>query len=77
MVSRSMLADRQASRAASTSNSFAPRSQCSPKRVQPIPTMATRSRIPLLAMGVRSPSDSILPPRACLPEIIPHAISGV
>ena len=33
-------------------------SQCSPKAVQPIPTIATRSRIPLLAM-VMSPLGSI------------------
>ncbi len=30
----------------SSSRSSAPLSQCSPKRVQPIPTMATRSLIP-------------------------------
>src|SRR4029453_10525221 len=37
---------------ASTSRSSGPLSQCSPKGVQPMPTIATRSLIPLLAMRV-------------------------
>src|SRR3989442_527878 len=39
-----------AARVPSTSRSLAPLSQCSPNGVQPIPTIATRSRMPLLAM---------------------------
>src|SRR5256884_1340509 len=46
----SMPADAVASLAASTRRSLTPLSQCSPKGVQPMPTIATRSRIPLLAI---------------------------
>src|SRR2546422_2738040 len=46
----SMPAEVSASPVASTSRSLAPLSQCSPNGVQPIPTIATRSRMPLLAM---------------------------
>src|SRR5262249_29874616 len=47
--SGSMPADWYASLAASTSRSSAPLSQCSPKGVQPMPTIATRSLMPLLS----------------------------
>src|SRR4051794_39444247 len=40
---------------ASTSMSSVERPQCSPKAVQPMPTMATLSRIPLLATWPRLP----------------------
>src|SRR5262249_17424311 len=55
-----MPADWYASLAASTSRSSAPLSQCSPKGVQPMPTMATRSLMPLLAMRDPSRQDELL-----------------
>ena len=53
----------QASVTASTRRSSAPLSQCSPKGVQPIPTMATRSRIPLLAIS-SAPPQTVAPGQA-------------
>src|SRR3954451_22084630 len=50
---------------ASTRRSSAERSQRSPKAVQPMPTMATLSRMPLLANGSH------------LPEVVVHAAGGV
>src|SRR5215467_5713373 len=61
-----MPADWYASRAASTSRSSAPLSHCSPKGVQPMPTMATRSLMPLLAMRV-SFGSGIAPPAVAMP----------
>src|SRR5215470_12095902 len=49
-----MPAEPSASLAASIRRSLAPLSQRSPNGVQPMPTIATRSRIPLLAIA-RSP----------------------
>src|SRR5438477_9531694 len=63
-----MPAERYASLAASTSRSSGPLFQCSPKGVQPMPTIATRSLMPLLAMT--SPS----PPGAGLPEIVVYPL---
>src|SRR4051794_25986947 len=54
---------------ASTSKSSVERSQCSPKVVHPIATTATRSRIPLLAIGFLH--------QASLPEVVVHATRGV
>src|SRR6478672_1658503 len=51
---------------ASMSRSSIERPQCSPKRVQPIPTIATLSRIPLLAMD-----------RPRLPEVVVHTLRRV
>ena len=53
----------------SMSRSSAPLSQCSPKRVQPIPTMATRSLIPCELMlvpllGGGYAARSCAPPRS-------------
>src|SRR3954470_21386851 len=50
---------------ASTSRSSVDRSQCSPNGVQPMPTIATLSRIPLLATWPR------------LPEVVVNALGGV
>src|SRR5581483_5868418 len=63
-------AERYASPAASTSRSSGPLSQCSPNGVQPMPTIATRSLIPLLAMA--SPST----PRTGLPKVVVDALRG-
>src|SRR6185503_2448949 len=54
--------------AASTRRSSGPLSQCSPNGVQPMPTIATRSLIPLLAMV--SPSA----PRTGLPEVVVYTL---
>src|SRR2546426_4072170 len=65
-----MPADRYVSVAASTRRSSGPLSQCSPNGVQPMPTIATRSLIPLLAM---------IPPSAPwtgLPEVVVHTLRG-
>src|SRR4051812_44592331 len=61
----------QASVTASTRRSSGPLSQCSPKGVQPIPTMATRSRIPLLAIRSDLRSD-----RLGFPEVVVDALGG-
>jgi len=50
MSFRSIPADAVASFVASTSRSLTLLSQRSPNDVQPMPTIATRSRIPLLAI---------------------------
>src|SRR5947207_14969968 len=65
-----MPADRYASVAASTRRSSGPLSQCSPKGVQPMPTIATRSLIPLLAMTISFSSA----PWARLPKVIVHSL---
>src|SRR5262245_20259783 len=62
------LAELKASVAASMSMSPTLLSQCSPNAVQPMPTMATRSRIPLLAMSL------LLSHRTCFPEVIMHTV---
>src|SRR5215212_4383001 len=49
-------------------------SQCSPKGVHPMPTMATWSRIPLLAMSV-APFGRAQRPR--FPEVVVDALGGV
>src|SRR6185369_4296506 len=66
-----MPADAYASYAASISRSSAPLSQCSPNFVQPMPMMATRSLMPLLAMFVLLVSSA---PRARLPEVVHDAV---
>src|SRR4051794_35379187 len=53
-----------------------PLSQCSPKLVQPMPTIATRSLIPLLAM-TRAPSSVALAARPTLPKIVVDAARAV
>src|ERR1700726_4085630 len=63
-------AEAAASVAASMSRSSTPLSHNSPKRVHPMPMMATWSRIPLLAIG----SLSSLGGRTGLPEVIVHAL---
>ena len=50
MSSRVMLADCMAVRVDSINRSSTDLSQCSPKVVHPMPTMATRSRMPLDVM---------------------------
>src|SRR4051812_34034362 len=57
--------------AASTSRSSALLPQCSPNGVQPIPTTATRSRMPLLAIG-----RLLAGQRPGLPEVVVHAPGG-
>src|SRR5919197_2366583 len=52
------------------SRSSIERSQCSPNGVHPIPTIATRSRIPLLAIVLASCGP-------CLPEVVVDAAGGV
>src|SRR5262245_57972773 len=69
-----MPADAYASYAASTRRSSEPLSQCSPNFVQPMPTIATRSLMPLLAMSF-APSLSAL--RARLPEVVVDAVRGL
>src|SRR5262245_18261904 len=71
-----MPAERCASPAASTSRSSALLSQCSAKGVQPMPTIATLSLMPLLAMPVSLPARW-LAPRPRLPEVIVHPPAGV
>src|SRR6516165_4462612 len=62
-------ADPNASLDAATSSSSAPWSHRSPKRVQPMPTMATRSLMPCDAM--RSPvSNGSAPDGPDLPEVV-------
>src|SRR3954447_9124922 len=64
-------AESKAAVADSTSRSSAPLSQCSPNWVHPMPTMATRSRIPCDAMCLRLP-----PHRAGLPEVVVDRLRG-
>src|SRR3954471_9983805 len=59
-----------ASPLASMMRSSSPLSQCSANRVQPIATMATRSRMPLLLIRFW------LHDRPCLPEVVGDAIGG-
>src|SRR5262245_31871314 len=63
-ASFSIPADAYASFAASKRRSASPRSQCSTKRVHPIPTIATRSLIPWLAIAHQPP----------FPEIVRNAV---
>src|SRR5919109_1530023 len=79
-----MPAEAYASVAASTRRSSGPLSQCSPKGVQPMPTIATRSLIPLLAIAFsllpkNAPAffGSLLAARSGLPEIVVHALCSV
>src|SRR6185437_17049501 len=74
-------ADAAASVAASVSRSSTPLSHSSPKRVQPIPMIATWSRMPLLPMVLSLLSSSRGAVRAAptgqrpgLPEVIVHAL---
>src|SRR5438105_14006080 len=71
-------AEPSASFVESTSSSSTPLSQCSPKGVQPMPTIATRSRIPCEAM--RSTAFLLrafgATYRSCFPEVIVHAVGG-
>ena len=77
-------AEAAASAAASVRRSSMPLSHSSPNFVQPMPMMATRSRMPLLAM-VYSPSlagrascrRAPLGTGTGLPEVIVHAERGV
>src|SRR5215470_2745602 len=80
----SIPADAVASLAASTSRSLTPLSQCSANGVQPMPTIATRSRIPLLAIVclLRGPSSHrasrfLAANGAGFPEVIMDAVGGV
>src|SRR5262249_9433459 len=59
-----------ASLVASISRSSVPLSKCSAKRVQPMPTMATRSRIPCDAIR----SDLLAAHRTSLPEVVGDAV---
>src|SRR5438128_6974354 len=68
-------AELRASVVESTRSSSVPLSQCSPNGVQPIPTIATRSRIPLDAIASRSLLDGRRL-RAGLPEIVVHVAGG-
>src|SRR4051794_28560421 len=61
-----MPADVYDSLAASISRSSRPRSQCSTKRVHPMPTIATRSLIPWLAISQQPP----------FPEVVRDAVGG-
>src|SRR3954454_5378126 len=54
--------------------SSSPLSQCSAKRVHPIATMATRSRMPLLLIG--GCSSGLLHDRPGLPEVVGDAAGG-
>src|ERR1051326_355161 len=63
-------ADANASVVESMTRSSVLLSQCSPNGVHPIPTMATRSRMPREAMALRS-SD-----RAGLPRVIVDPVDG-
>src|SRR5512134_739872 len=65
-------AELSAAVAASTRRSPTLLSQCSPKGVHPMPMIATRSRMPLLAMA--PPSSPAR--RAGLPEIVVHSLGG-
>src|ERR687898_2544218 len=67
-----MPADANASPVASRSRSSMPLSQCSAKRVQPIPTIATRSRMPCDAMSALLPR----PERPGLPEVVVDPFGG-
>src|SRR5687768_18117974 len=69
-----MPAEAYASYAASTSRSSGPLSQCSPKGVHPMPTIATRSLMPLLAIEFSLASRSALRPR--LPEVVMDTVRG-
>src|SRR6185295_11751298 len=65
----------KASVAASTRRSSALLSQCSPKGVQPMPTLATLSRMPCDAMSLAS-CRVALSDGLCLPEVIVHPTGG-
>src|ERR671912_1911941 len=67
-----MPADANASPVASRSRSSMPLSQCSAKRVQPIPTIATRSRMPCDPMSALLPG----PERPGLPEVVVDPLGG-
>src|SRR5918993_1836933 len=67
-----MPADANASPVASRSRSSMPLSQCSAKWVQPIPTIATRSRMPCDAMSALLPR----PERPGLPEVVVDPFGG-
>src|SRR5277367_4192568 len=58
---------------ASINKSSAERSQCSPKAVQPIAIMATRSQIPCAAMSALL---GLSAGRAGLPEVVVHPVFG-
>ena len=86
MASMATSAEPTHSTAASVSRSLIPLSQSSPKGVHPIPTMATRSRIPVLVMTAvlllrRSvppdPSGGVLGQRSSLPEVIVYTLGAV
>src|SRR2546429_9007259 len=68
-------AEPRASVVESTRSSSVPLCQCSPKGVHPMPTMATRSRIPLDAIASRSLLDSGRQ-RAGLPEVVVDVARG-
>src|SRR5437763_15316412 len=67
MVSLSTPAEAKASLDASTIRSSAPLSKRSPNWVHPMPTMATRSLIPLLAIAAPQYGS-------CFPEVIVDAV---
>src|SRR3954469_13968156 len=64
-------ADANASFDASMRRSSAPLSQCSPNGVHPMPTIATRSRMPLDAMSLL-----LSPKRSGFPEVVVDAVGG-
>src|SRR2546423_11391978 len=69
MVFLSTPAEANASLEASTMRSSAPLSKRSPNWVHPIPTMATRSLMPLLAIAAPQYGS-------CLPEVVVNAVGG-
>src|SRR5579875_1829004 len=70
-------AEAKAPLAASTKSSSAPLSQCSAKRVHPIPMMATRSFIPCDAMTAPPPRRRASGPyRASFPEIVGDTVGS-
>ena len=86
MASMATPAEPTHSTAASVSRSLIPLSQSSPKGVHPMPTMATRSRIPVLVMSavllLRLPSCGAasavaLGQRPRLPEVIVYTLGAV
>src|SRR3954462_5227946 len=66
-------ADLNVSSDASIRRSSVPLCQCSPKGVQPMPTIATRSLIPWEAMEIPSVRG---PHGASLPEVIVNVVGG-
>src|SRR5262245_33655327 len=84
-------AEASASCEASSARSPTPLSQCSPNWVQPMPTIATRSRIPLLDMSCllalrfygrgryawRARARRLSAQRSRLPEVVVDAVGGV